>query len=372
MLGIECALDELARTLGLDPFELRRRNVVVPGDPLVASSAHRDDLTFGSCGLDQCLDLAEAALRRGNGVQAPPGWLVGAGMAIAMIATIPPRGHVAEASATLEAGGGYTLRVGTAEFGNGTTTVHTQIASTVLGTDPERIAVHQSDTDAVGHDTGAFGSAGTVVAGRAVHAAATELHRQILDRAAMLTGVADGRLGPMGVQCGQRLVELAEIAPLTAHARHDGTPRSVAFNVHAVRVAVHPPTGQVRILQSVHAADAGTVLNLEQCRGQVEGGVAQGIGSALYEELRVDGEGRVLTSTLRNYHIPQLADVPQTEIYFAQTTDELGPFGAKSMSESPYNPVAPALANAIRDATGVRPYELPMSADRLWRLITGR
>jgi putative selenate reductase molybdopterin-binding subunit len=372
MFGIECALDELARKLGLDPFELRRRNVVIPGDELVASSSHRDDLMFGSYGLDQCLDLTETALRRDNGVTAPPGWLVGEGMAIAMIATIPPRGHVAEASATLEAGGGYTLRVGTAEFGNGTTTVHTQIAATVLGTEPERITVHQSDTDAVGYDTGAFGSAGSVVAGRAVHTATTELRRQILDGAATLTGVTGGRLGPVGVQCGPRLVELAEIAPLTAHARHDGTPRSVAFNVHAVRVAVYPPTGQVRILQSVHAADAGTVLNPEQCRGQVEGGVAQAIGSALYEELRLDGQGRVLTSVLRNYHIPQLADVPRTEVSFAQTADELGPFGAKSMSESPYNPVAPALANAIRDATGVRPYELPMSADRLWRLLTTR
>ncbi len=371
MFGIEGALDELARALGLDPFELRRRNVVVPGDPLVASSERCDDLMFGSYGLDQCLALAQAALRRGNGVPAPPGWLVGEGMALAMIATIPPRGHVADASVSLEAGG-YVLRVGTAEFGNGTTTVHTQIAARVLGTEPERITVHQSDTDAVNHDTGAFGSAGTVVAGRAVHAAATELRRQILDRAGALAGATAGALGPTGVRCGSRLVELTEIAPLTAHARHDGTPRSVAFNVHAVRVAVHPPTGQVRILQSVHAADAGTVLNPEQCRGQVEGGVAQGIGSALYEELRVDAHGRVLTAALRDYHIPQLADVPHTEVYFAQTVDELGPFGAKSMSESPYNPVAPALANAIRDATGVRPYELPMSADRLWRLLTGR
>jgi CO/xanthine dehydrogenase Mo-binding subunit/aerobic-type carbon monoxide dehydrogenase small subunit (CoxS/CutS family) len=372
IFAIECALDELARKLGLDPFELRRRNAVVPGDQLVASTEHRDDLTFGSYGLDQCLDLAETALRQGNGVAAPPGWLVGDGMAIAMIATIPPRGHVAEASVSLEAGGGYTLRVGTAEFGNGTTTVHTQIAATVLGTEPERIAVHQSDTDAVGYDTGAFGSAGSVVAGRAVHAAATELRRQILDRAAELGGVTDGRLGPVGVQSGELLVELAEIAPLTAHAHHDGTPRSVAFNVHAVRVAVQPQTGQVQILQSVHAADAGTVLNPEQCRGQVDGGVAQGIGSALYEGLRLDGQGRVLTSVLRNYHLPQLADVPHTEVHFAQTVDQLGPFGAKSMSESPYNPVAPALANAIRNATGLRPYELPMSADRLWRLVAGR
>ncbi|HEX4102024.1 MAG TPA: molybdopterin cofactor-binding domain-containing protein [Pseudonocardiaceae bacterium] len=125
----------------------------------------------------------------------------------------------------------------------------------------------------------------------------------------------------------------------------------MAFNVHAVRVAVHPQTGEVRILQSVHAADAGTVLNPEQCRGQVEGGVARGIGTALYEELTLDGQGRVLTSVLRNYHVPQQADVPRTEVYFAQTIDEL--------------------ANAIRDATGVRPYELPMSAARRWRPLTG-
>jgi putative selenate reductase molybdopterin-binding subunit len=371
MFGIECALDELARQLTLNPFELRRRNVVVPGDLLLASAAHRDDLMFGSYGLDQCLELAQAALRQGNATAAPPDWLVGEGMAIAMIATIPPRGHIADASISLEVGGSYTLRVGTAEFGNGTTTVHTQIAATVLGTEPERMAVHQSDTDAVGHDTGAFGSAGTVVAGRAVHAAATELRRKILAAATARAGTP-GELGPEGVQCEQRLVKLAELAPLVAYARHDGTPRSVAFNVHAVRVAVHPQTGELRILQSVHAADAGRVLNPQQCRGQIEGGVAQGIGSALYEELRLDAEGRVVTSTLRSYHVPQLADVPPTEVYFAQTCDELGPFGAKSMSESPYNPVAPAIANAIRDATGVRPYELPMSADRIWRLLSNR
>jgi CO/xanthine dehydrogenase Mo-binding subunit len=155
-------------------------------------------------------------------------------MALAMIATIPPRGHVAEASASLEAGGGYTLRVGTAEFGNGTTTVHTQIAATVLGTEPERITVHQSDTDAVGYDTGAFGSAGSVVAGRAVHAAATELRRQILDRAAALTGVTGGQLG---VQCGQLLVKLTEIAPLT---RADRRPAGPLRREADERVALQP------------------------------------------------------------------------------------------------------------------------------------
>jgi CO/xanthine dehydrogenase Mo-binding subunit len=143
----------------------------------------------------------------------------------------------------------------------------------------------------------------------------------------------------------------------------------VAFNVHAFRVAVNVETGEVTIVQSVQSADAGVVLNPEQCRGQVEGGVAQGIGSALYEEMRVSPEGVVITNDLRNYHIPQLADVPVTEVYFADTYDALGPLGAKSMSESPYNPVAPALANAIARACGARLHQLPMTPARVWRAL---
>src|SRR5690606_6437736 len=120
--------------------------------------------------------------------------------------------------------------------------------------------------------------------------------------------------------------------------------------------------------RSSDLADAGTVLHPAQCRGQVEGGVAQAIGTALYEDMRSE-RGVVTTDVLRHYHIPQAADLPVTEVEFADTSDELGPLGAKSMSESPYNPVAPALANAIRDATGVRMYRLPMTADRIWRAL---
>ncbi|WP_214403843.1 molybdopterin-dependent oxidoreductase [Pseudonocardia lacus] len=371
MFGIECALDELARRLGIDPFDLRARNVVVPGDPIVAAHGPDpdDDLTYGSYGLDQCLDMARAAVRAGDDVPAPrgPEWRVGEGMAAAMIATVPPRGHLAEASVTLEPDGRYAVRVGTAEFGNGTSTVHTQLVATALATEPDRVRLWQSDTDAVGHDTGAFGSAGSVVAGKAVHAAALALRELIARR-------APGELGPLGVQSGAGFVPLTAIAGpdgLTARATHDGTPRSVAFNVHAVRVAVHVGTGEVRFLRSVHAADAGTVLNPEQLRGQIEGGVAQALGTALFEELLVDEHGAVTTGVLRNYHLPQFADVPRTEVLLAATSDRLGPYGAKSMSEAPYNPVAPAVANAVRAAIGVRPHALPMTADRVWRLAAG-
>ncbi|MFI6776737.1 molybdopterin-dependent oxidoreductase [Nocardia sp. NPDC050412] len=374
IFGVESAMDELARALDIDPFEFRRRNVIVPGDAFVGAEVGDSDLDFGSYGLDQCLDLAERSLLRGNGVRAPgPQWRVGTGMALAMIATIPPRGHRSEATVALLPDGRYELRVGTVEFGNGTTTVHAQLAATALHTDMRRIVIRQSDTDVVGHDTGAFGSTGITVAGKASYAAAVALREHILVRAAKLTGRAEAEcvLVADGVRCGDRLIGATELladGELSGHGEHAGSPRSVSFNVQAFRVAVQPETGLVRILQSVQAADAGTVLNPVQCRGQVVGGVAQAIGTALYEDMRC-AQGEVTTRTLRHYHIPQFADLPHTEVYFAETADDLGPLGAKSMSESPYNPVAPALANAIRDAVGVRQTGLPMTADRIWRAL---
>ena len=190
IFAVESALDELARQLDIDPFEFRRRNVVVPGDPFVDSHVLHDDLTFGSYGLDQCLDLAQAALASDNGQPPPEGaqWRVGEGMALAMIATIPPRGHFADASISVNRDGVYTLGVGTAEFGNGTTTVHAQLVATALNTATDRVVIRQSDTAETRHDTGAFGSAGTVVAGRAVLAACSELRAALLAAAAKLAG----------------------------------------------------------------------------------------------------------------------------------------------------------------------------------------
>lgn len=374
--GIECAMDELARELGLDPWDLRARNVVRPGDVLAAESAEQGDLGFGgSYGLDQCLALTRDALAAGGGLPVPAGerWRVGEGVALAMIATMPPRGHVGDARVTLGPDGRYRLAVGTAEFGNGTTTVHTQLVAEVLGAAPGEVLVVQSDTDAVARDTGAYGSAGTVVAGRAVVAAATDLRARVLAAAQALLGAAPSTLDSRGAHAGGATVTLAEVAaaagPLVGTGEHLGTPRSLAFNVQAFRVAVDTGTGEVRVLRSVHAADAGRVLNPEQCRGQVEGGVAQALGAALHEELLLDAEGRVLTDVLRSYHVPQLADAVRTEVLFADTHDALGPFGAKSMSEAPYNPVAPALANAVRDATGVRVPALPLRRDRVWAAL---
>jgi putative selenate reductase molybdopterin-binding subunit len=179
------------------------------------------------------------------------------------------------------------------------------------------------------------------------------------------------------VTCPDRHISLPQLAAaalvdgraLTATGFSDGLARSVAFNVQAFRVAVHRQTGEISILNSIHAADAGVVINPMQCRGQIEGGIAMALGAALFEAMEVDSAGHTMNRRFREYHIPTFADIPRSRVHFADTFDKLGPAGAKSMSESPFNPIAAALANAIRDATGVRCRQTPIKADRLYRQI---
>ncbi|WP_035695303.1 xanthine dehydrogenase family protein molybdopterin-binding subunit, partial [Bradyrhizobium liaoningense] len=378
LIAVEATIDELARQLGISPYEMRRRNIVKPGDPMLSPPpSEYHDVLYGSYGLDQCLDLVERGMQAdGPHPDLSPEWLIGEGIALAMIDTVPPAGHIADATIALNDDGGFDLTVGTAEFGNGTSTVHLQIAATTLATTVERIRLRQSDTAHGGHDTGAYGSAGTFVAGKATHAAAMQLATELKAAAAgawlcdVKTCVLDGDAVVSGVR-RMPYTELAKLAhdrgrPFAGTGNSTGTPRSVGFNVQGFRVAVNKGTGELRILRSVHAADAGVVANPTQCRGQVEGGVAQALGAALYEEMVIDANGRVINPKFRDYHLPSFADVPRTEVHFAETSDTIGPLGAKSMSESPYNPVAAALGNAIADATGIRFTAPPFKPDRLF------
>src|SRR5690606_37288301 len=258
IFAVESAVDELAQQLGMDPLELRRRNVVLDGDPMLSTHpTPEEDVLYGSYGLDQCLDLAADALARGrardvaaygagagSGADALPDlgpeWGVGEGTALSMIDTVPPRGHYSHARVRLRADGVVEAEVGTAEFGNGTTTVHAQLVASALGQDAGDVVVRQSDTDLVEHDTGAFGSTGTVVAGKASLAAAQDLAEAVLKVAAGVAGAAPGdcRLVPGGVDCAGTVLPLADVAraaadaglDLVAEGRWGGTPRSVAFN----------------------------------------------------------------------------------------------------------------------------------------------
>ena len=376
--AMESAIDELARMLRIHPVELRRRNMIRPGDTISSIWSGPSDIVLGSYGLEECLDKTMQALGSGRGKDRNQGedWLEGKGIAISMLDCGPPTEHRSEARIDLLPDGTYHLAIGSTEFGNGTLTVHRQIAATILGCAVERISATNADTDEAGYDTGTFASTGTVVAGAAIQEAATVLRDQLRDLAARYTKLPVGRcqLGEGFVACNGTplpLSDLFEIAArngmkLNAFRKAYAAPRSLSFNVHGFRIAVNRTTGEIDILQSVHAADAGTVLNPHQCRGQVEGGVAQGIGWSMLELMMFDEKGVVANPTLRNYRIPSFADIPRTEVYFATTSDIIGPMGAKSMSESPINPVAPALANALADATGIRFSNLPFTPPRLF------
>jgi CO/xanthine dehydrogenase Mo-binding subunit/aerobic-type carbon monoxide dehydrogenase small subunit (CoxS/CutS family) len=380
--AMEQAIDELAEKLGMDPLALRRQNVIRPGDNLAIGN-EPEELQLRSYGLPQCLDLVEAALAQGNEAVAPVGeeWALGQGLAISMADTSPPTEHRSGARVCLLTDGSFEVAVGTVEMGNGTTTTHVQMAATELNTTMDRVSIVHADTSKTMWDTGTFASQGLFVSGKAVTLASQGLASYILTYASAKHGVDKSlcSLRPDGVLVADRVIPLADLAAeaetdgqiLHYSQRAYGSPISAGWNVHGVRLAVNRVTGEIRILQDVHAVDAGTVVNPMQLRGQMEGGVMQGIGWALTEWWQQSAEGVVENPGLRMYRIPNFADAPEVEVYFADVdvTDESGPFGAKGMAESPINPVAPAIGNAIANATGVRFRQLPFTPPLIFEAL---
>ena len=371
-------MDDLAKLLGLSPFEIRRINKVRETDRIESIWKDPSDVEFGSYGIDQCLDLVETALKSGRGLPKPEGeeWLEGTGVALAMLNSGPPTEHRSGAEIRLLPDGSYHLAVGSTEMGNGSTTSHRQIAASVLGTRASNIAIINGDTDQTPYDTGTFASTGTVVAGQAVEKTALALRDVLIAFAGRHFGCepADCRLQDDGIICANQKMTLAELHAAGAKVgdrfivRRKAylSPRTIGFNVHGVRVAVHRVTGEIMTLQSVHAADIGRLINPMQCRGQLDGAIAMGFGWALYEKMVYDAQGVMLNPALRDYRIPAFADVPRSEIYFADTYDKIGPLGAKAQGECAINCVAPAIVNAVADATGVRFTSLPLSPERIF------
>ena len=382
--AIECAIDDLARLLGIDPFTIRRINKVRETDRIESIWKDPSDVYFGSYGIDQCLDLVEQALKSGRGLAKPEGddWLEGTGVALAMLDSGPPTEHRSGAEIRLLPDGTYHLAVGSTEMGNGSTTSHRQLAASVLGTRAGSIAIINGDTDLTPYDTGTFASTGTVVAGQAVEKTASALRDVLIEFASRHYGgePADCRLQDDAIICANRKIKLAELQAeaakigdrLVVRRKAYLSPRSVGFNVQGVRVAVHRVTGEIMTLQSVHAADIGRLINPMQCRGQLDGAIAMGFGWALYEKMVYDDNGAMVNPALRDYRIPAFADVPRSELYFADTYDKVGPLGAKAQGECAINAVAPAIANAVANATGVRFPDLPLTPDRIFAKLGSR
>lgn len=379
--AIESAIDELAEKLGINPFEMRRINMIREESAVRGVRPGADEYEIGSYGLGQCMDFVEQALQSGRGEPKPVGdeWREGHGIAMHVQEGAPPREHRSEAHMTLRPDGRFVLASGLAEFGNGSMNAIRQIAAQIVGVRAAEVETIIADTDRTPHDDGMFASAGSSVCSKAVELAASALKERLLTAAAIYLDcpVTEGRLIDGDAVFGDQSVSLAELYRKTPQAdlkfnvkrRAYATPTTLGFLVQGFRVAVNTETCEIRILQSVQAVDAGTVLNPMQLTGQIEGGIAQGIGSTLFEEVTTNDEGDVLNATLRNYRIPTFADIPRTEIFFADTYDTVGALGAKAMGESSIVPVSAALGNAVKDAIGVRLSSLPFRADRIFEVL---
>ena len=336
MFASESHLDLIARELGLDPLELRRRNIARPGDPTTTGEPwHGPDLRA-------LLDRAASEI--GAGTPRPAGRGVGFALGVRHVG----RGKTT-ISLRLDRDGTIEARTGVGEQGGGQHTLIQRIVAATLGVDPNTVRVRRLSTDGP-EDPGIGGSRVTPVHGGAALAAATALKEKLGGRS------------------------LAEVVPtlsadgLEVSATFEATAVDNGACAHAIEVAVDVESGTVRVLRAVLAIDIGRVINPVGLRGQLEGGFVYGLGQALTEDLAVS-DGRIRAANLGDYKLPTIADVPPLRIVHLSDEHGVGPYGSRSAGELVNPGVPAAVANAVHDASGARVHALPISAERVWRAL---
>jgi CO/xanthine dehydrogenase Mo-binding subunit len=372
--GLECLIDELAAKLELDPLELRRKNY--------ASS--NDGTPFSSKNLMECYELAQKHWDRRDEVRARSDstWKHGVGMASQI--WYGGGGPPSYAWTRVSSAGRITVVTAMQDIGTGTRTAMAQIAAEELGVPLDKVDVVLGDSARGPYATLSAGSSTTPSVGPAVRAAAADAKRQILEIAAqrydLEERVLDIKDGMLVSADGNLSTSLAELLGLLGDAQILGkgargpnpTGMSVlTFGVQVVEVAVDVETGEVRVERVAAAHDVGRIINPLGARSQIEGGIIQGIGHTLSEQRLIDPEtGRVLTTSLDAYRMPTIADVPEIVCEFVDKPDEhLTSLGSKGLGEPPIVPLAAAVANAIRDATGADVHELPISREEMLRAL---
>ena len=377
LFAVESAVNELADKLGMDPFELRQRNIVHEGDVMPAYYGQVNT----SCALDRCLKTVHDRMdwdhkypvrEIGNGkVRA-----VGMGMAMQGSGI----DHVDVGSATLKINddGFYTLSIGAADMGTGCDTILAQIAAEVLECPLENIAVLGADTDSSPYDSGSYASSTTYVTGKAVEKCALELKDKICTLGAQMLGLDKAAVLFTGdavtSEDGTQRVPLASIAAasqcgntvaLEATVTHSSEISPPPFMVGAAEVEVDLETGEAQVVNYVAAVDCGTPVNPNLARVQAEGGILQGIGMALTENVTYNDRGMPRESSLMQYKIPCRTDIGHIDVSFESSYEGTGPFGAKSIGEVVINTPLPAVADAIYHATHKRFYELPITREQI-------
>ncbi|HLJ67212.1 MAG TPA: molybdopterin cofactor-binding domain-containing protein [Chloroflexota bacterium] len=383
--AMEVQMDEAAEALDMDPLQFRRLNHIRRGDTDLMSAAAgegsgKKPRVMHSCGLPECLDRGAEAIgwahKRGR-----PGTgrlRRGVGMAILMQGSGVAGDELAAAALKMNEDASFNLMVGSADIGTGSDTTLCQIAAEVLGVPVDNIVIRSGDTDDISFDYGAYASSTAYITGTCVLKAAEDARQQIVAVAGRMMDedpegllVHDGRVTSLD----GKSVTLQEVAldclygkektfisGRGSHATHESPPPFVAM---FAEVEVDVETGQVHPVHIVTAVDVGRALNPDICEGQVEGAVTQGLGYALTEEIQIGPDGRVLNPSFMDYKIYCSADMPELTTILVEAEEPTGPFGAKSVAEIAINGPAPAIANAIHDALGIRLHSLPMTAEKV-------
>jgi len=387
--ALESHMDEIARQLGMDALELRRKNWIKEGDenPLAQALGEGKEgyaQVIQSCGLPQCLQIVEEKLawkeKRGKGGNGR--FRRGVGVSLAMHGTAIPGLDMGGASIKLNDDGSFNVLVGATDIGTGSDTVIAQIAAEVLGVRVEDIIMHSSDTDFTPFDTGAYASSTTYISGGATKKAAEQIRAQMLAVAGHMLKADPETLtikdrivtAPNG-----RTVTVSQVALHSLHVEEQQQIMATAswmsyespppFAAQGAEVEVDTETGVVRVLKAVSAVDAGRVINPITAEGQIEGGATQALGYGVCEEMVYDQNGALLTTNFSDYRIYSAPDMPEMQTYIVETSDPFGPFGAKAIAEIPIDGMAPAVANAVADALGMRIRQIPLTPERVLRAI---
>lgn len=377
--AMETAVNKLAAKLKIDPTELRLKNLRKVGETSLVDTKN----PLGSSALDRCIKKGKKLI----------GWedkypvkkvddnkLRALGMAVTMQGSGIANVDTASAEVRLNEDGSYRLLLGSTDMGTGSDTILSQMTAEVLQTSIENIVVHAADTDISPYDPGSYASSTTYVTGMAVVKAAQELKTKIIHCGAELLKVSPEEVELNGKKVstldGQKEIAIEKIAELqvvgasaqqlVGNATHGSPISPPPFVSGFAEVEVDLETGKVQLINYIAIIDCGTVVNPKLATIQAEGGVVQGIGLALYEEVKYDPSGRMKSDSFMEYKIPTRKDIGKIRVEFEKSFEPSGPFGAKSIGEVVINTPAPAIIHAIYNATGAWITDLPVTPEKVF------
>jgi len=377
LFAVESAVNELAAKLDMDPVHLREMNMVREGQAMPAYYGEMNT----SCALDRCIAKAKEMI--GWDEKYPRrilenGKIRSVGVGMAMQGSGISGIDVGSASLKLEDDGCYTLAVGAADMGTGCDTILAQIAADCLECDLDRLTVLGADTDASPYDSGSYASSTTYITGKAVEKVCDSLRQKLLTEAAEVLSCPAAELCFQGQEIlqaeGDAKISLADLAARSqcgceasfqAVESHFSPVSPPPYMVGMAEIELDPETGAVELLDYVAVVDCGTAINPNLARVQAEGGIVQGIGMALFEDIQYNSHGRMLNNSLMQYKLPSRLDMGRLRVEFESSYEHSGPFGAKSIGEIVINTPAPALAHAIANATGLWFKELPITSEKI-------